>query len=151
MKYMPNALTVFVDTNVLLYAQDPRDAGKQRAAQTWLAQCWRRECGRISTQVLNEMYANLQRVAPSIGPAGARDVSRRYRAWKPWLVDESTIDLAWLIQDGHAVSYWDALMVAAAIQQGCSLLLTEDLQHGQQIDAVRITSPFLVGPEILDA
>jgi len=146
---MPSDWTVFVDTNVLLYAQDPRDPVKQRAVTAWLDHCWRTGCGRISTQVLHEMYVNLLRLAPRLGTAGARAVASRYRVWKPWLVDEATIDAAWLLQDGHALSYWDALMVAAAQQQGCKLLLTEDLQHGQQIDAVRIVSPFAAGPEML--
>ena len=42
-------------------------------------------------------------------------------------------------------------MVAAAQQQGCTLLLTEDLQHDQRIDALRIVNPFIAGPELLDA
>jgi predicted nucleic acid-binding protein len=42
-------------------------------------------------------------------------------------------------------------MVAAAQQQGCTLLLTEDLQHDQRVDGLRIVNPFLVGPERLDA
>ena len=42
------------------------------------------------------------------------------------------------------------MMVAAAQQQGCSVLLTEDLQHGQQFDSVRILNPFITGPEWLD-
>jgi len=42
-------------------------------------------------------------------------------------------------------------MVAAAQQQGCKWLLTEDLQHDQSIDGVRIVNPFVLGPEILDS
>ncbi len=49
------------------------------------------------------------------------------------------------------LSYRDALTVAAAQQQGCSYLLTEDLQHDQIMDGVRILNPFLVGPDRLDA
>lgn len=148
---MPSASTVFVDTNVLLYAQDPRDAGKQRAAESWLARCWRDGSGRISTQVLHEMYANLLRVAPRLSAAQCRAVVCRYRAWGAWNVDEATVDQAWAVQDRYRLSYWDALMVAAAQMQGCSILLTEDLQHDQWMDGVRIVSPFLSGPEALDA
>ncbi|MFO1266128.1 MAG: hypothetical protein U1F67_04560 [Rubrivivax sp.] len=46
--------------------------------------------------------------------------------------------------------YWDALMVAAA-QHSCTLLLTEDLQHDQRIERLRIVNPFVEGPELLDA
>ena len=147
---MPSASTVFVDTNVLLYAVDPRQPDKQSRAQAWLQHCWQRDCGRISTQVLHELFANLRRVAPALAVEDARRLVREYRAWTPWIVDDETVDTAWQLQDRHAFSYWDALMVAAALQQGCRCLLTEDLQHGQAIDTLRIVNPFLTGPEILD-
>ena len=151
MRFMPSASTVFVDTNVLLYAQDAREPIKRPVAEAWLSRCWRRECGRLSTQVLNELYVNLRRTAPSLGVEASRALVRRYRAWSPWVVDSDTVDLAWDILDRVTVNYWDALMVAAAQQQGCRWLLTEDLQHDQQIDGVRVINPFLVGPEVLDA
>jgi predicted nucleic acid-binding protein len=147
---MPSGSTVFVDTNVLLYAQDPRVQAKRDACSLWLARCWREKRGRISTQVMNEFYVNLRRVAPTFAVQAARDLVRQYRAWSPWLVDDTTIDLAWQLQDQTGFGYWDALMVAAAQQQGCAYLLTEDLQHGQQVDGVRIHNPFKVGPDVLD-
>lgn len=147
---MPSASTVFVDTNVLLYAQDPRSPDKQRQAADWLAACWQRTCGRISTQVMNELYVNLRRTAPSLPVEDCRTLVRHYRAWNPWTVDDATVDIAWRLQDGAALNYWDALMVAAAQQQGCTWLLTEDLQHYQRFDGVRILNPFFVGPDVLD-
>ena len=74
----------------------------------------------------------------------------RYRAWMPWNVDDSTVDLAWQLEDRVAISYWDALMVAAAQQQACSYLLTEDLQHGQTIDDLQIVNPFRMNPSSLE-
>lgn len=147
---MPSGSTVFVDTNVLLYAVDPRVPGKQQRAQAWLQRCWRDGCGRLSTQVLNELYANLRRIAPGLSLADARSRVRDYRTWRPWVVDDDTVDIAWDLQDRFALNYWDALMVAAAQQQGCPWLLTEDLQHDQQFDSVQILNPFLVGPAVLD-
>ena len=148
---MPSDSTVFVDTNVLLYALDPRNAGKQTAARVWLQRCWQQACGRISTQVLNELYANLRRVAPTTPVEEARRIVREYRAWTPWIVDDETVDRAWDLQDRFQFSYWDALMVAAAQQLDCNVLLTEDLQHRLQVDRLRIVNPFLAGPELLDA
>lgn len=148
---MPSGSTVFVDTNVLLYAQDPRDNGKQKAASDWLSRCWRDGTGRISTQVLNELYANLRRIAPRLDISAARGLVRRYRAWNPLTVDELTVDQAWELQDSLGFGYWDALMVAAAQLQGCNLLLTEDLQHDQRIGRLRIVNPFRAGPELLDS
>ena len=147
---MPSDLIVFVDTNVLLYAQDPRDAVKQDAAVQWLSWCWRSQCGGVSTQVLNELYANLRRIAPTLDAEKARAIVRRYRGWKNWTVDDSTVDLAWLLQDRFALSYWDSLMVAAAQQMGGTYLLTEDLQHEQRFDNVQVINPFKCGIELLE-
>ena len=147
---MPSASTVFVDTNVLLYARDPRDSAKQNAAANWLARCWETRVGRLSTQVLNEMYVNLRRLTPSDSVADTRRFVKLYRDWTPWIVDDTTVDLAWLLQDRFPLSYWDALMVASAQQLGCRYLLTEDLQHNQQMDNVQIINPFKTDVSILN-
>ena len=147
---MPSDLTVFVDTNVLLYAHDPRVPSKRDSCAAWIAWCWTSQRGRLSSQVLHELYANLRRVAPMLDGGAARDVVRRYRAWPAWTVDDAGVDLAWQLQDRFALSYWDALMVAAALHQGCRYLLTEDLQHEQIIDSLQIINPFLSGPDVLD-
>ncbi|MFN9281835.1 MAG: PIN domain-containing protein [Betaproteobacteria bacterium] len=147
---MPSASTVFVDTNVLLYAQDDRAPSKQQSAQAWLTHCWNHRSGRLSTQVLNEFYVNLRKAAPGMSVDAARDLVRRYRAWQPWAVDEQTVDRAWGLQDRFSFSYWDALMVAAAHQLGCIVLLTEDLQHGLVVDRLEIVNPFYSSPAILD-
>lgn len=143
-------MIVFVDTNVLLYAQDPRDPQKQAAAAQWVSWCWRTQSGGLSTQVLNELYANLRRIAPSLAVSEARALVRRYRGWKCWAVDDSTVDLAWLLQDRFTLSYWDSLMVAAAQQMGSNYLLTEDLQHEQRFDNVQVINPFKAGLDLLE-
>ena len=143
-------MIVFVDTNVLLYAQDPRNPEKQSAAEQWLSWCWRNQRGGLSTQVLNELYANLRRCAPSLAVADARELIRRYRGWKCWTVDDATVDLAWGLQDRFKLSYWDALMVAAAQQMGCAYLLTEDLEHQQRFDNLQVINPFMTGVELLE-
>jgi predicted nucleic acid-binding protein len=149
---MPSASTVFVDTNVLLYAFDERDAAKRDQARAWLTWCWHSTLGRVSTQVLHEFYANaLRKFTRTLPTHKARAEVVRLRAWKPWNVDDDTVDAAWELQDRIGFSYWDALMVAAAQQQGCRYLLTEDLQHQQQIDGVQVLNPFLVGPGQLAA
>lgn len=148
---MPTAALVLVDTNVLLYSEDLADLAKHQAARTWLRELWLRRSGRISTQVLNEFYVNATRKLTPAMPAGdARAEVRRYQRWSPWVCDHATVENAWAIESRFQVSWWDALVVASAQQQGCSYLLTEDLQHDQQIDGVRILNPFLVGPQILD-
>lgn len=142
---------VFLDTNVLLYGVDDKDPAKRDRARAWIAICWQRRCGRISTQVLNEYYCNARKKFTSAISAGdARAEVRRYQHWRPWAIDHPTVETAWAVESRYNLNYWDALMVAAAQQQGCALMLTEDMQHDQMIDKVRIVNPFLVGPEMLD-
>lgn len=142
---------VFVDTNVLLYCFDDRDVGKRDRARQWVAACWRSRAGRISTQVLNEFYGHARRrFTTAIAAGDARAEVRKYQAWRPWAIDHPTVEAAWAVESRYGLNYWDALIVAAAQQQGCTLLLSEDLPHEQQIDGVQILNPFLVGPERLE-
>lgn len=136
---------VFVDTNVFLYAVDERDPAKQAAARQWLAWCWTNRTGRISTQVLNEFYNNAITKFRSIVPTHqARTQVRNLRQWQPPHLDTYTIDGAWALQDRYQLSYWDALVISSAQQQGCSFVLSEDLQHLQYYDTVRLLNPFKV-------
>lgn len=144
--------SVFVDTNVLLYSFDERYPSKRERSCAWISRCWTSRCGRLSTQVLNEFYANARkRFADSLSAADARAEVRRYQLWNPWMIDQPTIETAWAVEGRYGVNYWDALMVAAAQHQGCSWLLTEDLQHEQRIGDLRIVNPFRTGPELLDS
>ena len=102
--------------------------------------------------MLNEFYANARKKFETAISAGdARAEVRRYQNWKPWVIDHPTVETAWAVESRYGLNYWDALIVASAQHQGCTVLLSEDLQHDQQIDSVRIVNPFLVGPELLDA
>ena len=149
---MPSDSIVFVDTSVLLYAEDAAHATKHQAARDWLRALWVRRSGRLSAQVLNEFYVNATRkLKPPMPPGDARAEVRRYQRWQPWLNDHATVEAAWAAESRFQLDYRDALMVAAAQQQGCTILLTEDLQHDQQLDSLRIVNPFLEGPELLDS
>ena len=64
-------------------------------------------------------------------------------------MDDTSVDLAWALQDRFLLSYWDALMVAAAQQLGCAFLLTEDLQHEQCLDNLQVINPFRTDPAAL--
>lgn len=141
-----------MDTNVLLYCVDEKDSVKRDRARAWMARCWRRQCGRLSTQVLNEFYINVRRKFRGVlSEEGARAEVRRYQAWRPSTVDHQTVESAWAVESRFGFNYWDALMVAAAQQQGCTIFLSEDLQHDQQLDSVRVLNPFIAAPEVLDA
>ena len=137
--------TVFVDTNVLIYALDPTDLVKQRAAQAWRSDLWNRENGRISFQVLQEFYAKVTYKWPSARKE-ARDEVRDLLAWRPISVSADILNNAWILQDRYQLSFWDALIVAAAKSLSCQYLLTEDFQSGQNLDGLIVASPFLSDP-----
>ena len=56
--------------------------------------------------------------------------------------DLALIERAWRLQERYALSWWDALIVAAAQSSECAVLLTEDLQHGQRLGRSRVINPF---------
>ena len=135
-------MPIFVDTNILIYALDPRDAAKQHVAQTWLTRCWQERSGRVSAQVLNEFYVNLFRLKGEVFKVRARAEIRHLMAWNPCAIDAAMLETAWGIADDTSVSHWDALIIAAAVHQNCEILLSEDLQHGQVIEGVEVVNPF---------
>lgn len=145
---MPSASTVFVDTNVLLYADDGGQPDKRTRARQWLDWLWLNQRGRLSTQVLNEYYANAVR---KIGvPQGdARAKVRRLQLWQPWQLDSQTLETAWGLEARHGFSFWDSLILASAIQMGCRHVLTEDMQHGQRLENLTLLNPFKTSPDEL--
>ncbi len=134
----------FVDTNLLIYARDPqRNPVKHQRARQWLEQLWRDRSGRLSTQVLNEYYAVVtQKLTPALSPDEAQIEIRTFFAWRPRVLDTATIEQAWQVQGRYRFNWWDALIVAAAQLSGCSQLLTEDLQAGQNLDGLVVLNPF---------
>lgn len=148
---MTNPALTFLDTNVLLHSVDDRVPAKRDCAQQWVTACWTRRCGRTSAQVLEEFYANARKKFPTAISAGdARAVVRRYQLWNPWQSDPATLETAWAIESRYGFGWWDALVVAAAQQQGCRYVVSDGLQHGLQVDSVQILNPFEIGPEVLD-
>jgi len=134
---------VFVDTNVLVYAHD-LDAGDRHAiASRVVAALWDSRSAVISTQVLQEFYVNATREIPSPLPrAVARQIVRTYATWQTEIVGPLEIQAASELEEQHRLSFWDALIVAAAVKGGASRILTEDMSPGRIISGVRIESPF---------
>ena len=134
---------VFVDTNVIVYRFDTWDPGKQSRAGDWFTLLWNRRSGRVSFQVLQEAYAVLTRKRkPAMASADAQRIVRGLAAWQPVTMDLRILERAWHLQERHLLSWWDALIVAAAQTCGCKVLLTEDLQHGYEFDEIRVVNPF---------
>jgi predicted nucleic acid-binding protein len=135
----------FIDTNVLIYAYD-LDAGiKHRRASELIRLLWSERGGILSTQVLQEFHVNVTRKIPRpISPATARGIIDTYRAWQVETISIDTVLRASEYQERHQLSFWDGVIIAAAVQGSATVLLTEDLNAGQMIEGVEINNPFLV-------
>ena len=139
--------TVFVDTNVLVYARDASETVKQPKAEQWMRHLWHARSGRLSFQVLNEFYVTVtDKLAPGLGRAEARKEVVSLFAWRPIPTDHRVLEGAWNLQDRYQLSWWDSLIVASARVAGCRYLLTEDLQHQQELEGLTVLDPFAVPP-----
>ena len=135
--------TIFVDTNVLVYARDAAHPDKQALALGWLDRLWREQSGRTSIQVLSELYVTLTRkLKPGMRAEEAWDDIEALLAWDPQPVDRDLLIRAREIEGRYRLAWWDSMIVAAAQLQDCDTLLTEDLQDGMAFGNVTIRSPF---------
>jgi predicted nucleic acid-binding protein len=141
---------IFVDTNVLISAIDSTNARKQKAAFRWREVLWKSRRGRISFQVVQEFYVNVIRKWPSARDEAQAEV-RDLMAWTPIAPDRVMIERAWKFQDRYQLSFWDALIVAAAKSSACGYLLTEDMQANQDLDGILVVNPFMPEAETLCA
>lgn len=131
----------FVDTNVLVYSVDRSEPEKRKRSVQAL-----RELGPdcvLSAQVLGEFYVIVTRKLASAltAEAAAEQVTALSRG-RVVKLDEHLLRRAIDLSRTARLSYWDALILAAAASSGCERILTEDLQHGQTIAGVRIENPF---------
>jgi predicted nucleic acid-binding protein len=111
-------------------------------ATNLLDELWKAHAGVLSMQVLQEFYFNSTRKGTRpLSIATARQVVDSY---SPWCVSTTPAEIstAFQIEDQARISFWDALLVAAAVKSGAVRIVTEDLNPGQVIAGVRIENPF---------
>lgn len=131
----------FLDTNILIYTDDHANPDKQRVALDLVDRAFAQRSGVVSTQVLQEYFAAATRNLGVDATLARRKVELFARLDTVQVSVElvlSGIDLHRL----HAISFWDALIVRAALDAGCTVLLSEDMQAGQRIAGLRIANPF---------
>lgn len=127
----------FLDTNVVVYLFSKDEVKAQKAEQLMRAR------PTISTQVINEfLVVCLRKIAlPKIEAIAL--AQGLFQTCDVTALDEPTCISAMDIFQRHTLSYWDSLIVAAALQSGCSILYSEDMQHNQQISGLTVLNPFL--------
>ena len=130
-------MKAFFDTNILVYTATS-DTKKQRAAD-----CLRRG-GVVSVQVLNEFVHVARRKLRHDWP----QIELALGLFRASLDDVAPVTLnthtgAVLLAREHGLSFYDALIIVAAIEAGCDTLFSEDMQHGRAIGGLSIVNPFL--------
>ncbi len=98
----------------------------------------------MSTQVLQEFYVSVTRkLAQPLPTERAVEATRGLAAYHVVQVDPSMIFTAMSLHEKEKTSFWDALIVRAALESGCELLMSEDMQHGRRFENLRVDNPFL--------
>jgi len=137
---------IFIDTNILVYAHDLAAGDRHYTAAAIIEDLWDNNAGVISTQVLQEFYVTVTRkIISPLERSRAREMIRNYMVWPVHLNDAETILSASEIEARSNLSFWDALIVAAARILKADKILSEDMNHGQRIEGILIENPFLAG------
>lgn len=134
----------FLDSNVFIYSLDETDVAKHETAERLIHAALQTRQGAISFQVVQETLNIVARKLPiPLTPEDARRFLDRVLAplWRVY-PSPALYGHALDLQGRFRFSFYDSLIVAAALEARCSRLLTEDLQHGQQIDGMTIENPF---------
>lgn len=135
---------VFVDTNIWLYAliqlDDARGDNRHKQASDFLCQLNRPV---INSQVIRETCANLIKKVKMPEDSVQRLLNGWYCDSEVVTSNVTQYLLASKLRSNSAFSYWDSMIVAAALDAGCVTLYSEDMQHGQQVEGqLTIVNPF---------
>ncbi len=139
---MPEDKT-FIDTNIIIYAYDVTAGEKHKTAGIILADLWNSGLGVISTQVLQEFFVNVvQKIPKPIDKRQAQKIVRDFLKWHVVVNTGDSIIEAIDICLKYEYSFWDSMIIEAAIKGDAAILISEDLQDGQVVDGVTIKNPF---------
>jgi predicted nucleic acid-binding protein len=134
----------FLDTNVFVYEFDTRYPAKTERASTLVRSAIANKRGVVSYQVVQEFFnVAFRRFEKRLPAADAEQYL--FSVFKPLLAVHSSPRLlleALTIRTRHQFSWYDSLIVAAAQQADCSVLYSEDMQHGRRIGDLKIEDPF---------
>ena len=133
----------FFDTNVLIYAVDEGEPEKFGIASALVEEHLVEGDGMISVQVLREFYWASLRLSRPLSYQQAQEMVGYFSAFRTLAEDAGMVLGAIRRSREYMLSFWDALIVEAALMGGADRLLTEDLQHGQAIEGLRVENPFL--------
>jgi predicted nucleic acid-binding protein len=134
---------IFVDTNIIVYAYDASAAEKHRRAVEIMEDLWDSGSGVISSQVLQEFFVNVTRkIAKPLGVATAKEIIKDLLKWRTVNVNGEMILEAIDVHARYKYSFWDSMIVAAAIEGGAGTILSEDLSDRQMVKGIVVKNPF---------
>jgi predicted nucleic acid-binding protein len=133
----------FIDTNILIYALNPKAGLRQVRATELIRELWVSKSGLISTQVLQDLCVNARRKAEKpVSPREMKTLLEEYSQWEVFANTAHSIGLALELEERYQISFWDALILQAAQSGGAKTLYSEDFSHGQLDGGVRVINPF---------
>ena len=133
----------FVDTNVLIYAEDRDAKAKHEIARDLVLGLWDDREGVLSVQVLQEFYVNVTRkLKKPLSNAKALGIVEEYLTWTIVENTGALLTSAIRLQTKAQLSFSDAMVVQAAIAGDCARLYSEDLNHGQKFGSLEVVNPF---------
>jgi predicted nucleic acid-binding protein len=139
-------MITFIDTNVLVYLFDADAPEKKARALELFAATTLADEAVLSTQVLQEFFVTVTRKLQTPLPLDRAEQVVSELASLPMVSVDAPLVLRGIArQRTTGYSFWDALIIEAALAGGAERLLTEDLQNGQVIDGLRIENPFMDG------
>jgi predicted nucleic acid-binding protein len=139
----PEGLRSFVDTNVIVYSVDGADERRQHRARQLLRSLRETDALRTSTQVLGEFFVTATRkIRVPISPAEALAHMNDLAEWPVIATDYRMVRDACELSLSARISYWDALILLAAMRAGARRIYSEDLNAGQKILGIEIINPF---------
>jgi predicted nucleic acid-binding protein len=135
--------SVFVDTNVFVYLFDLDEPEKQDQARNLLGRLSKEATIVVSTQVLQEFYVAVTRkLAEPLRPQQAVEATRGIAAYHTVQVDPPMVFAAIQLHEDEKTSFWDALIIRAALESGCELLFSEDMRQGRRFGELSVDNPF---------
>lgn len=136
---MPASETCFIDTNIWLYAFTDDDTLKKEVAQALI----KTSLPVVSVQVINETCVNLIKRAKFPEAKISELIETFYQRYDVIDVQKGLLITASQLRQEYALSYWDSIIVAAALASGVKALYSEDMQDGLVIhENLKIINPF---------
>ncbi len=138
---MPDS--VFLDTNVLVYAHDAGSPEKKARSQELIFACLRNNTGVLSAQVLSELFVTLTKKLEQ--PMSIEQAKREIvllSTMETVEIDATLVVQAITLKERWQLSYWDSLILAAAERAECTVVYSEDMSDGQEYGSLVVRNPY---------